>query len=112
MIHVHPGREHARLLLLVEADRLAALAQDLRAIAKGAAPSPSELEDAPVLDQWQYSQRSMTSMVGNLVGHPRLRDGAVHTTEVWAISTTQGWARTLSRFYALGSQRGDDDHGA
>ncbi|WP_338661254.1 DUF6634 family protein [Pararoseomonas sp. SCSIO 73927] len=112
MIHVHPGREHARLLLLLEADRLAALARDLRAIAEGTAPTASELDSAPVLDRWQFSQRTMTTMVGNLVGHPRLPDGSVHTTEIWAISTTQGWARTLSRYYALGNQRSDGGHAA
>ena len=111
MIHVHPGHEHARLLL-VEAGRLAALARDLRAIAEGEAPSPAELDVAPVLDQWWFSQRAMTSMVGTLVGHPRLPDGPVHTTEIWAISTTQRWARTLSRFYALGSQKAGNGHGA
>lgn len=111
MIHVHAGREQARLLLLAEADRLAALSRDLRAIAEGTAPSPDELDFAPVLDEWRFSQRSMTSMIGTLVGHPRLPDGPVHTTEIWAISTSQGWARTLSRYYALGSQKADNGHG-
>lgn len=110
MIHVHPGREHARLLLLLEADRLVALARDLRGIAEGASPTHAELDSAPVLDQWRYCERTMVSMVGNLVGHPRLPDGAVHTTEIWAISLEQGWARTLSRYYALGSQRAGDSH--
>jgi hypothetical protein len=112
MIHVQPGREEARLLLLMEADRLAALARDLRTIAEDGTPGSAELETAPVLDQWQFTQRSMVSIVGTVVGHPRLPDGLVRTTEIWALSTTHGWARTLSRFYALGSQRRDDGHGA
>lgn len=112
MIFVHPGREHARLLLLVEADRLTALGRDLRSIAESGAPTSAELDRAPILDQWQFSQRSMTSLVGTVVGHPRLPDGPVRTTEIWAISTTQGWARSLSRFYALGRQRAGDNHGA
>jgi hypothetical protein len=112
MIEALPGCDRVRLLLLHEARRLECLAQDLRAIAEGSAPRTEDLETAPVIDGWVFGQRSMTTMVGTLIGHPRLPDGAVHTTEVWAIDPCRRWARTLSRFYVLGTRRtgGGHDH--
>lgn len=112
MILLHRGLEHARPLLLIEADRLEHLARDLRAIARGTSPDPADLHAAPVVDQWRWSSRAMRTVVGTLQGHPRLADGPVHTTELWAVDLERRWARTLSRFYVLGDQRQEDSHGS
>lgn len=111
MILLHLGLERARPLLLAEAERLAHLARDLRAIAGGISPTPEDLEVAPVVDHWRWRSRSMKTVIGTLQGHPRLADGPVHTTEVWAVDLERRWARTLSRYYVLGDQHRDDDHG-
>lgn len=54
----------------------------------------------------------MKTVIGMGQGHPRLPDGAVHTTELWAVDLERGWARTLSRFYVLGQQHGERNHGS
>jgi hypothetical protein len=110
MIEVIRGCPRSYLLLLHEADRLGRLAQDLEAIAKGMAPRPEVLEAAPILDNWQFGQRSMITSVGALIGHPRLPDGLCQTSEIWAIDQERRWMRTLSRFYVLGAERKGDGH--
>ncbi|MFC0386793.1 DUF6634 family protein [Muricoccus vinaceus] len=110
MILVHLGLDRAHPILLAEADRLEHLARDLRAIAGGIGPTPEDLDVAPVVDYWQWSARSMKTVIGILQGHPRLADGPVHTTEVWAVDLERRWARTLSRFYVLGDQHREDNH--
>ena len=111
MILVNRGLEGARPMLLAEADRLEHLAHDLRAIAGGISPTPADLHDAPVVDQWRWSSRTMRTVIGTLQGHPRLPDGPVHTTELWAVDLERRWARTLSRFYVLGDQHEGGNHG-
>ncbi|WP_408906305.1 DUF6634 family protein [Muricoccus nepalensis] len=111
MILLHRGLERARPLLLIEAERLENLARDLRAIAGGTSPSPADLHAAPVVDLWRWSSRSMRTVVGTLQGHPRLPDGPVHTTELWAVDLKRRWARTLSRYYVLGDPHVETDHG-
>ena len=105
MIEAIPGCPRTRHLLSHEADRLEQLARDIRSIAAGTGPLPSDLEAAPVLDAWELSWRPMTTMIGTLIGHPRLADGPAHTTEIWAIDPHRRWARTLSRYYALGAMK-------
>lgn len=103
MIEAIPGCARTRRLLMQEADRLERLAQDMRLIAGEVGPAAADLETAPVIDGWELSWRPMTTLIGTLVGHPRLADGPAHTTEIWAIDLAHRWARTLSRYYALGA---------
>jgi hypothetical protein len=110
MIYLHHGLDHARPLLLSEADRLERLARDLRSIAGGSSPTPADLDAAPVIDHWYWGNRSLKTMVGTLQGHPRVPDGPVMTTEVWTVDLQAKWARTLSRFYVLGDQREGGTH--
>lgn len=111
MILVHRGLDRARPILLAEANRLDQLARDLRAIAQGTSPTPADLDAAPVVDHWRWSSRTMRTVIGTLKGHPRLPDGPVHTTELWAVDLEHRWARTLSRFYVLGDQHEGGNHG-
>ncbi|WP_408735169.1 DUF6634 family protein [Muricoccus aerilatus] len=80
-------------------------------MAEGTSPTPADLHAAPVVDHWQWSSRTMRTVVGTVQGHPRLPDGPVLTTELWAVDLERRWARTLSRYYVLGDQRGEADHG-
>lgn len=107
MIQLNRGLVHARPRLLAEAERLEHLAADLRSVAEGLYPSPSDIVDSPVLHRWRYSERRMPSLIGTGSGYPRLPIGLVHTTEIWAIDLEARWARTLSRLYVLAGERPD-----
>ena len=106
MIPIHLGLAHARPMLSFEADRLQVLVDDLRRIATGASPTADVLDDAPVTDGWSFGRRAAPVITGHTVGHPRLPDGPVVTSEVIALDLDAGWARTLSRFYVLGRPAG------
>ena len=103
MISLEHGREDARPELLDLAERLEALAADLRAVAAGTSPSAGDLSSAPLLDAWRVVDWPIAKcLVGTTTGHPRLRGRLMRTSDVWALNVEEGWARTLSRFYRLG----------
>ena len=102
--------DRARDVRFVAADwaaRLEALAADLRRIDSGSAPTAEDLAGAPLLLNYHLAQRSGTCLRGHVVGHPLVAGPDVVTSQVWAISTRQGWARTTSRFYQLGNFFGE-----
>jgi hypothetical protein len=68
--------------------------------------------DAPILDQWRFAIRPVTSLVGLSTGHPRLPGDrrSIITSEIFLISEELGWARSYSRWYRLG-RRFDDAAG-
>ncbi|WP_458098445.1 DUF6634 family protein [Roseomonas sp. WA12] len=84
-----------------EAARLERLAADLRRLTGGIMPTPEELEASPALHAWQLTTRPVPCLSGIGLGHPRLRQGPIVTTDVWVIDAGAGWARTLSRYYRL-----------
>ncbi|MEN3794559.1 DUF6634 family protein [Fulvimarina sp. MAC3] len=85
--------------------QLRELLRDLGAIQAGWRPSPADLWQAPVLEDWGIGYRTVPSLVGQVLGHPTLADHRlIRTSEVWAISPEFGYARTLSRLYRLGEQ--------
>ncbi len=102
MIELHRGGMDVGPSLIFEAGRLERLAADLRQMAVGEFPCPSDLVAAPVIARWTWAVRPMMSLEGFTSGHPRLGNTTVRTTEVWAIDLEAGWARTLSRLYVLG----------
>lgn len=85
-----------------EIERLSTLIADLRRIAAGDLPTEADLRDALFLDHWAVAARPVHCLVGRVVGHPTLTGPTVRTSDIWAIAPTLGWARTLSRTYALG----------
>ncbi|SFL13052.1 hypothetical protein SAMN04488498_13717 [Mesorhizobium albiziae] len=62
--------------------------------------------NAPILDQWRYAIRPVTSLVGLSTGHPRLPGDrrSIVTSEIFLISEELGWARSYSRWYRLGQR--------
>lgn len=87
---------------------LRALAADLEAMTMFA--PREELEDAPRLENWSIVTRPATALKGVLTGHPLLGDRRqVVTSEVYAIDASARWARTFSRFYALGARVTDQE---
>jgi hypothetical protein len=87
---------------------LRALAADLEAMA--VFTPREELEDAPRLENWSIVTRPVTALKGLITGHPLLGDGRqAVTSEVYAIDASARWARTFSRFYALGARAADQE---
>ncbi|WP_457093239.1 DUF6634 family protein [Microvirga sp. P5_D2] len=102
-------REHGpfRGLLDLEIDRLVRLSADLMAIRHSRGPTKSDLEDAPILGNWERGTRSVPCLVGNVCDHPKLSGTGrlVATSELWVFAPDQGWARTKSRWCRLGLPR-------
>ncbi|MBO9429586.1 DUF6634 family protein [Sulfitobacter sp. R18_1] len=81
-------------------------AQKLRSAIKAADAGPTEtdLVDAPMLTYWRphVSRLGAPILWGIASGHPRLTGGWITTSQLVAIDVDQGWARSASRWYALG----------
>jgi hypothetical protein len=92
-----------RLLERELSGRLRKLADDLDRIRDGACPSSEELARAPLIADWRVVLSPLgVRLMGFVAGHPRLRDGEVMTSQIWAADPEGVWVRTLSRFYRLG----------
>ena len=78
------------------------LVADLRRLVAGELPSDAELRAAPFLEDWSIVLEPVPCLVGKVSGHPSVRGPLVRTSPVWAMGTHQAWARTASRYYALG----------
>ena len=79
-----------------------ALLADLKRFADKQFPTSQELEEAPLIDNYKIDIVARPVLIGHAYNHPRLGTASIHTTELWAIAPTLGWARTWSRFYRLG----------
>jgi hypothetical protein len=87
--------------------KLRKLASDLSRIRSGKGPTRAEIVGAPVLDWWALGVRPVPALTGVVLGHPVLRENnAIVTSELFAIDTAGGFARTYSRFYKLGAPEG------
>lgn len=88
------------------AERLSALAADLRAIALGQIPEELLEGSAPILNRWSLAVRASVCLEGLVSGHPALtgQDRAIRTSELWDLDAEAGWARTYSRWYRLGQR--------
>ncbi|MER2266205.1 DUF6634 family protein [Methylobacterium oxalidis] len=88
-------------------ERLRDLAEALEAIEEGAGPSPQDLADAPLLEDWDVGLRAVRALTGVVSGHPDFpRPCRIRTSEVYA-SDGRTWVRTYSRWYRLGRAVGD-----
>lgn len=89
--------------LRAEAERHRGLAADLDALAAGTGPTPAQLAEAPVLQEWRLVPSATARMlVGRVIGHPLLGTTSMRSSDVVAFDPTRGVARTLSRWYVLG----------
>ena len=91
------------------------LADALRRLAyNGGRPSAADLAGATVIDCWLPTTRLAPALIGLVTGHPRVGSESAKgtiTSEVFAVNTTAGWARTWSRFYRLGDAAPTSDRG-
>lgn len=89
--------------LLPEIARLKRLLADMEAIAAGQHPGREILDDAPLLNGWTLTLQTEACLTGVVEGHPEIADlRPVVTSGLWVLAPDMGYARTLSRFYALG----------
>ncbi len=81
------------------------LLSDLRALRDGFEPLPKVLEDGPKLENWTFATRPAPCLSGVFIDHPKIdswRPGI--TSELFFIDIERSFARTRSRFYALGNR--------
>jgi hypothetical protein len=90
------------------AGHLRALAGDLDSYADGSWPSPEQLRNAPLIEQYAPLLLPTPGLVGLVTGHPLKpgRDRQIVTSALWAVNQLRGWARTQNRYYRLGTPRG------
>jgi hypothetical protein len=90
------------------AGQLRALADDLDSYADGIWPEAEQLRNAPIIQQYAPMIVPTYGLVGLVTGHPLKpgRDRQIVTSALWTICQPRGWARTLSRYYRLGTPRG------
>jgi len=107
MFTLADGRNLDHRLLTLEIERLLRLVNDLKAIRDSSGPAPSDLEDAPILGNWERGARPAACLFGSVCHHPTLTGMGrpIGTSDVWVLAPDQGWARTLSRWYRLGLPR-------
>ncbi|MEG3662782.1 DUF6634 family protein [Celeribacter halophilus] len=81
-------------------------AQKIRSAMKAvdAGVSEADLATAPNLTYWRphISRQWAPILWGMVSGHPELSDGWITTSQLVAIDPNLRWARTASRWYALG----------
>ena len=92
-------------MLWIAPDRIAASLE-----AGHAGPMPEDLADAPRLTAWRVviaPGERVVRLHGRVTGHPEIDDPELTTSAVIALDAgggdgdSEGWARTLSRWYRL-----------
>jgi len=103
MIYGDSQREIRQLERMIQ--KLQALLDDLVAVAQGDLPDQDRLEDAPLIDNWYLATRQIMCLRGEITGHPLL-GYTPHgiTSDLWLLAPQRGFARTMSRYYRLGSR--------
>lgn len=80
--------------------RLRRLADDLENVER----SLERTERLVLIKDWAIIKRSVPCLVGRTIGHPDITDNrAACTTELFYLDEERGVARTMSRWYRLGS---------
>lgn len=86
-------------------DKIIAAAADLQRLNAGWYPTDKDLMDAVGLENWsilRFPDKSEV-LLGSSIDHPQLGSRHIHTSNVLWISDDRKLARTLSRWYRLGS---------
>ncbi|MBX5218752.1 hypothetical protein HJC04_00015 [Rhizobium sp. NLR8a] len=69
------------------------------------------LEGAPLLDSYRAAVGHAFALSGIVHGHPRIGDGRkIVTSQLFYLDADRGIARTMSRWYRLGSRAGSGGH--
>jgi hypothetical protein len=74
-------------------------------ITSGWKPKASDIAAAPFIDAWELSHVGYDSvLVGEVTGHPRLKDGRITTSALLGLDPVGGWAWTYRGIYRLGAR--------
>lgn len=85
-------------------DTLRGLAADLDSIRANGAPDPDVLAVAPLLENWTPALTPIgLVLIGEVTGHPSCTGPLSRTSPIWIVAHDLSWARSLSRFYRLGT---------
>ncbi|WP_339828839.1 DUF6634 family protein [uncultured Parvibaculum sp.] len=82
---------------------LKSLCIDLECLRAGVPPSSAKLDAAPFIDDYEFAQRGVTVLAGEVTGHPPFKTTRTITSDLCLFAPDLGWARTFSRYYRLGS---------
>jgi hypothetical protein len=86
-----------------EIHRLRGLVHALEDIRRGRHPNKAALASCPRIASWRAIPRPDPRLTGIMFNHPHIADGRPGiTTGLWVLAPTLGYARTITRFYALG----------
>ena len=86
---------------LILARKLRALSEDLSRLHK---PGFLQLQQPETtVSEWYMASHSGLHLRGNVVGHPNVSDGPFESSELWYINEELRLARTLSRWFRLGT---------
>lgn len=100
VIHAWFGMSRASLI-----QTLRCLADDLESIAEDVEALP-----AVAINSWALAQRPVPCLMGRTLGHPSIDDGRpALSSELFYLDPGRGIARTMSRWYRLGT-RVDPDY--
>lgn len=81
-------------------ERLRSLADDLETISEGVVVRPP----TALLTSWSFATRASPCLIGHAFGHPNIDDGRrAYTSEIYYVDPSRRLARTLSRWYQLGT---------
>lgn len=79
------------------------LLRDIHHLEDDGRPPSDIVVHAPLLQDWSLATLLCPCLIGRVTDHPLLGDRRnIHTSQLMAFDTEQGWARTWSRFYRLG----------
>lgn len=83
--------------------RLEKLTRDLQEVFRA---RRNPVRDAVVLEDYFLCQRAVPCLAGHMFGHPEIETGRPgFTSELFYLDPEQGIARTLSRWYVLGTAK-------
>jgi hypothetical protein len=102
-----------------EHDANASLQRAFEQYLRGETPSPLEMAQAPVLENWrvvilqverQAEPSMLPALAGSVTGHPGLGDSKlIRTSQLVWLDRDRRWARTRNRVYRLGELGGGGD---
>jgi hypothetical protein len=106
-------------MLIDEQDAKAKLQRAFESYLNGETPSPLELAQAPLLENWRVAvvhiKRDadplcmLPVLVGRVAGHPQVGDSrTIRTSQLVWLDRNRQWARTWNRVYRLGERARDE----
>ncbi|MHC2574967.1 hypothetical protein [Rhizobium leguminosarum] len=82
-------------------EKLRRLADDLENIDR----QPDRISPEVTMHSWTHGKRMVPCLIGVPTGHPKIGDGKpAYSSELFYLDKERGIARTLSRWYRLGTR--------